>query len=532
MWLSSKLSLFLPLFVFTILSSSSSLAQQAPGGVGHPKIWHAPENDTTLIANRKSFDLHQLDVLLQNNPELLENAVTYFFVLQPAFSQSTGAEFIRFGNVAIYDDRIEYGHSSEALNFSNGEALIISIIAPRTVSYARRIPMNAEIMDSSLFSIAEVIVYDKRLNRPNIHLVNSHLALKYSITITQNSERKYRDYTQADSSLYWSSVIDRMFDQRVIGVGRSQDERFNQTQTRTSYGDWVQVSLDTAKSQGEMPAVAVDEDAFLIFSERASTTASYFECPNAPTLNHPLKNWKFRLYDWSSTATYLLVQIQKPKGQIEDSLYLYDGYQYWHLPVLDLGDRLQYTIYFDMLQEGRHYFFTTPQSMDCDPPYSVIISGNTLDASYLDGTWTLETQSLNTGVVTASKVSGASYTKSLDAGQHIVTIRNSEGEEILTKVVLVTDENAPANRTEPSIKVYPNPVRATLPTTLDVTNLSDAITEITVLITDNNGRVLSSESMTYQKGLNTSLHFPTVGLYHVTLLHGNTSYTLKVVVGQ
>lgn len=527
--------LSLSLFIFVVgcfIFPFKGMAQQAPGGVDDPRLWHSPENDTALIANHKAFDLHELELLLHANPSLLEDAVTYFFVLQPTFSHSSGFEFMKFGNVSIFDDRIEYGQASEPLNFTDQEARIISIVAPTIRSYGRRWTMTAEVKDSSLFSLAEVIVYQKRLSRDEIHLVNSHLAIKYSISITQNSERKYRDYTQADSSLYWSSVIDRMFDQRVIGVGNSSDERFNQTQTRTSSGTWVQVSLDTVKNQGEMPAVTVAEDAFLVFSERAATTSSYFECPNAPTLNHPLKNWKFRLYDWTSNATYLHVQIEKPKGQIEDSLYLYDGYQYWHLPVLDLGDRLQYTIYFDMLQEGRHYFFTTPESMECDPPYSVIISGNTLDASYLDGTWTLETQSLNTGVLSASKVSGTSFSKDLDAGQHIVTIRNADGEEVLTKVVLVTDQNASLSKIEPSIRIYPNPVQANLPTTLEVSNLPIEKDEVTLLVSDNNGRIVSSESMTYQNGLKTTLQFPTVGLYHVTLLHHANSYTLKVVVGQ
>lgn len=512
--------------------------QDAPGGVNGSSVWYHPEDESAVLGNHHTFNLLDFASHVEADASILQNATTYFFVFKPEFTSSSGAASMTLGGIEIYDDRIVYNGITKTFNFTSREPKIIAITAPPRVAFGRRASSMIELHDSSLFSMAEVLIYPDRLNRWEIHKVNSYLALKYSISITQNTDARWRYYHKADSSLYWSSQIDRYFDQRVVGLGNSDDERFDHTQSTVSSGDFMLVALDTVKPIGQMPSVPVAEDAFIVFSERLPQAVANLACPFDQSTINPLRNWKFVLYNWSSSAQTLKVRYARPKGALADSLFLWDGNQYWHLPVTYLDSvTVEYTIYFDMLQSGRHYFFVQRTDLNCpnllttlDPSTGMLKVDVDDDASE---EWTFETTSLKTGVTTSETIANGTAWRQLEDGQYLVRILDSDGNEIGMRVVSAnTDEiDVEHEAIVPDIRLYPNPVAASQVAKLFLNDLPSE-ESIQVVINDSYGKILSQETMDYHPGMEIPLSFPVVGHYQVTVQQGQIFYSIKAIVLQ
>ena len=252
----------------------------------------------------------------------MEGATTFFLVLKPSFSSATGTEFLKLGDIYVYDNRIDHGTTSTPLDFSDGNPKILTLKMQRSPRYKTSLIPILDIKDSSLFSLAELIYYPHLKSRESIRMVNTYLAIKYSIPITDISEKQWRDYLAADSSHYWDFSTDKLYGKRVLGVGRSWDEDLYQPQTQTSHGSFLQLSLDTLKNQGDMPRVPIEEDAFLIFSERVPVAFSSLLTCDQNGIN-PLLNWKLKPHSWDSETSRMFIKLDRPSGILADSILDY-----------------------------------------------------------------------------------------------------------------------------------------------------------------------------------------------------------------
>lgn len=517
--------------VLGLFSCIAGAQVTGPGGVHGSSVWYSRADGSELVGNHHSFDLLRFEDSLQYNLQAVREASTYFFVLKPRFDSAAGSEFMTVGTVRIFDDRVEYGMSEKALDFTNKEPVIISVVAPQPHRYGRCAPVKLEVSDSSLFEVAEVLLFPDRLSRFEIHKVDTYLALKYSIAITQNTEARWRNYHKADSTLYWSTAVDQLFDQRVIGLGRSSDENFYQTQTATSSGTFLQISLDTPVALGQMPPVVVGEDAFLVFSERNPLGQGNPACPLNNNVGNPMRNWKFKLHNWVSPAEHLIIRVEKPKGQLADSLFLFDGNQHWHLPQTVIDSVVEYKVYFDMLNNDLHYFFTETRSNPCDV-VQLTQNGTSIMVNNPDGDdITVTSQSMKTGVTVTETTSLSVYERGLDEGQHIIQITDENGNTTLTQVVRVLPGSGSRNADlrQPDIRVYPNPSVANKQLTLSAEGLpSDS--PVAILLSDASGKILKREEMPYSDYLEYRFSLPVSGNYQITLFQEGISYSLKVVI--
>jgi hypothetical protein len=280
--------IFATLLVFSLAPNAIGQVQKAPGGITGSALWSEDGDSSSFIANYHTLNLLSLELYAVGKIPPMEGASTFFLVLQPAFGTATGAQLLELGDIAVYDDKITHGTTSTVLDFSDGNPKILTLKMQRSPRFKTSVISNLEIVDSSLFSLAELIYYPHLKSRESIRMVNTYLAIKYSIPITDISEKQWRDYLAADSTHYWDFSTDKLYGKRVLGVGRSWDEDLFQPQTQTSHGSFLQLSLDTLKNQGDMPRVPIEEDAFLIFSERVPAAfSSLLTCDqkrNKPTV--------------------------------------------------------------------------------------------------------------------------------------------------------------------------------------------------------------------------------------------------------
>lgn len=342
----------------------------------------------------------------------------------------------------------------------------------------------------------------------------------------------------ASNDHYWDVNIDNIYDQRVLGIGNSKDEQFNQTQTTTSSGELVLVALDSVKPIGEMPAIPVAEDAFIVFSERIPQAAANLPCLFNQSAMNPLRNWKFVLHNWDSQAEHFFIRVQKPLGNLADSMFLWDGYQHWHLPATIIDSVVEYKVYFDMVQNGIHYFFVQESSFHC--PQINISLDTTIQSLEVDvstetsDSWSLKIHSLSTGVGRSQNFSGSHASVELDEGQYLATVSNSNGDEMTTQIVRVIGSSNSGEETLPvlpDIRLFPNPIKAGDLATLHVSNMPST-SNLQLIVSDASGRIIRSEPSPYQNEMSFEIAFPIAGMYQVTILQDGITYSVKAVAVQ
>ena len=151
--------IFATLLVFTLAPNAIGQVQKAPGGIAGSTLWSEDGDSSSYIANYHTLNLLSLELYAVGKIPPMEGASTFFLVLQPAFGTATGAQFLELGDIAVYDDKITHGTTSTVLDFSDGNPKILTLKMQRSPRFKTSVISNLEIVDSSLFSLAELIYY-------------------------------------------------------------------------------------------------------------------------------------------------------------------------------------------------------------------------------------------------------------------------------------------------------------------------------------------------------------------------------------
>ena len=378
----------------------------APGGISGASLWSSDGDLVGFIGNYHTLNLLDLEVSAAGKIPKMEGATTLFLVLKPSFTSSTGNKFMELGDITVFDNKIMHGATWTPLDFSDGNPKILTLSMQRSSRHKTSSTPQLEIIDSSLFSIAELVYYPRLSSREQIKMVNTYLAIKYSVPITGVSDKDWRDYLAADSSRYWDYTTDKMYSLRVLGLGRSASEDLYQSQTQASHGSMMQLSLDTLKSPGQMPRVPISDAAFLIFSERLPAMYSSLLWCGDKGIN-PLLNWKLKPHGWDSETSNLLIHMDRPTGALADSVWMTDGGSYYYVPqVASTSTTLTYSTPLDSLVNGLHYFFTAEKGNPCDD-LEIGLAQNVLTVDMgtgIGGGITLKTHSYSTGVKTYNAI--------------------------------------------------------------------------------------------------------------------------------
>ena len=256
--------LIICVFIGLLPIFASGQVVPAPGGISGASLWSSDGDLVGFIGNYHTLNLLDLEVSAAGKIPKMEGATTLFLVLKPSFTSSTGNKFMELGDITVFDNKIMHGATWTPLDFSDGNPKILTLSMQRSSRYKTSYTPHLEIIDSSLFSIAELVYYPRLSSREQVKMVNTYLAIKYSVPITGVSDKDWRDYLAADSSRYWDYTTDKMYSLRVLGLGRSASEDLYQSQTQASHGSMMQLSLDTLKSPGQMPRVPISDAAMLL----------------------------------------------------------------------------------------------------------------------------------------------------------------------------------------------------------------------------------------------------------------------------
>lgn len=505
----------------------------APGGVQGAALWSRQGDSSDLFANYHTVNLLKLQTQADSSIPPMQGGTTLFLVLKPKFTSSTGAQFMELGDIVLYDNQIKHGSGSTQLDFSDGNPMLLTLSLQRSVRTKAIMKPKFRLLDSSLFSIAELIYYPSLTNREEIQRVHSYLAVKYSVPITKVNDPDWRDYWTQGQSRYWDYNIDKVYELRVLGIGKSLDEDLYQSQTQSSSSSYISWSIDSIKSQGVMPLVGIAEDAFLIFSERVpAQLAVQFPCLRDGA--NPLGNWKLKPQAWSSAGTYLYASIQGPsKGTVSDSIWMTEGSTYTYVPLVGQNNGVYvFRIPLSALTNGLHYFFTDVKGNPCDElSISTADQELTVDNSGLLGGLRLRHLDYSSGLITEEALPIGVSSRTITRSQHQVWIVDQMGHTVIEKIVFPNqhDKTEKESFNVPSIKVAPNPVAANQNATVTISQLPD-VTPVFVRLIDASGRLIHSTKAPYSNGMQLDISAPSPGLYTIEVVQNSSSYSQKLMV--
>ncbi|ANY73765.1 hypothetical protein BBD41_14930 [Paenibacillus ihbetae] len=140
--------------------------------------------------------------------------------------------------------------------------------------------------------IAEVLVFNRKLNEEEREKVNSYLALKYGITLKTEAGDP-ADYVASNGTLMWAAADNSGFGHRITGIGKDVAGGLEQTQSKSQVeGANVAIALGdfeaSNKENAQKNPIATDTT-FLTFSDNGNP-ADYVNVIDDTDLPQALKH--------------------------------------------------------------------------------------------------------------------------------------------------------------------------------------------------------------------------------------------------
>ncbi len=554
-------------------------------------VWLKPsELDFSEIGDSQIFigNYPVLDIASEPAQDALreiarEKSGTWFMVLR--FTEENSEEpLLRLGSSTLYADRATvHGRQITLPEIKKDSATIIKL-GYQGSTRNRRVPSTVRLRED--LQLAEAIYYDRILDKEESRIVESYLAMKYSVNITANEDPDLRDYVDTEKNAAWDSRSDHPFDEEVLALGRNDNIGFYQTQTFTADYDGVQLSLSPTSQKGAMPSIDITDGSMFVLSKKKGLFEMN-QCGSAPTA----RLWKIKLMDWEAASPniYLTVDTVLPEAPL-----LSDGREEISLPFEVIGERTQVTIPIRDGQKDQDLFLIwgnaeknceplcRVQAAECDLEFrsngSLKID---IDPMALPATFellSLERESSLAGDIETAE----SWVENLEGGQYQISIRNREMELADYVFTLANcggengeireDDNLNENSSQgenltysatppaddpfgenpnganvsadgkggghglsivPSdrryIEIFPNPARVHKETRFFFRNLDGQ--EFQVDIFDPRGKLLVSKTFTPEAGRNSiPQRFSMKGSYHVRLASGGFFETRQIIV--
>lgn len=260
-----------------------------------------------------------------------------------------------------------YTLNGRQLNFPiiNNQSIILKYLyqsSPRRPSISERL-----FIDSSL-KIAEVIYFEEILTTSQARVIESYLALKYSVNITNNIGSVIKDYLDLNKNTAWYNDKDAIYDQEVMAIGRLDFFNFYQSQTFTADQPDIQISLSPT-SRGQMPNESIPDSTLLILS-KLEINFNEIKCGSMSSY----RPWKLRVINGPFAQKFVYLRLDTLLGSAVNPR-LSDGNLSQNLMTRTVSGKTELSVPISQLNEGRDYFIVWDIELPCTPYSSVLLHG-------------------------------------------------------------------------------------------------------------------------------------------------------------
>ena len=149
--------------------------------------------------------------------------------------------------------------------------------------------------ESTHSRIGEFIIYNTKLSDTQIQKVESYLAVKYGISVSDNDGGIGGDYISTSGTTYWDASDDTDFNNDVVVIGKDNNTASNQKQSK-SYDDSLKVFISSLASSNSANAGTItNNNSFIAIGTNKgllkSTSAANSEKPSGIT-SRLEREWK------------------------------------------------------------------------------------------------------------------------------------------------------------------------------------------------------------------------------------------------
>ena len=320
--------------------------------------------DSTAIGNYYTLPSNDSSSLAALDKISAYKKGTLFMVLK-TLDSTTEQALAGFGRIQIFRDRITVAAHDIPMT-----KVIRSAPTMIRVSYhynsGNRNYRGVAFIDSAT-RFTEILHFDRLLDTMEIRKVETYLALKYSINITENKNKKLRDYIDGKDSKYWDVERDLVFNEEVMALGRVDSLGFYQTQTFSADAASIQISLDSTSLLAQMPEGDLANNSMLIFS-KSKTTPEAMQCGEALGS----RAWQINPVNWKyeTDRVYLTVKQQLSKDEWPS---LSNGYSQIPIRGMQSGDYTRLTIPVTAeMEESQYYLVWGAPETRCKPLCQVV----------------------------------------------------------------------------------------------------------------------------------------------------------------
>ncbi len=351
-------------FIFTQLLKAQFFPAQPPD------IWLKPapaiiHPDSVLIGNYHAINLATADLKARLEPLYQSQSGTLFLVLKPSWAQNTD-RLLALGDLSFKPEQATVG------------GLALDYVRPLTrapviirLSYSRPQLQRRPAREIALAPgnyLAELIHFPDLLDKEQIRVVETYLALKYSINITVNDEPALRNYLDGVSHKLWNYKLDFHYNDQVLALGRLDSLDFYQSQTAGASEDDLIISAGESSALGSMPAVAIADKSLVILA-KAAVDLRAAECGSA----REVSLWKLRILHWQAEVDELTLQFPAT-GEVPAKAYLIGGGESHLLKVERRGNTQLMKIPLSAAMAGGDYLIYWQQDdLQCSPFCDVLL---------------------------------------------------------------------------------------------------------------------------------------------------------------
>ncbi len=287
-----KISLILGFICFNCIVSNFLFAQN-PGGVEKPIIWKQNiVSDYRESISAETFNFNKYLKIAEKGKELNLpignlNKISLFIVFN-----SENKEDI----ATIHSGNKEIVITDSTVNSRNKYAYTNTDRKPKILTYVENIKKSNKLDTNGVFRInrkkidvnetfqggvAEIIVYDKLLNKNQINKIESYLSIKYGISLPLTS-----DYYNSLGEIIWNPLQHEGFEYHLTSIGKDKISNLNQLQSRNAYSDFdLTIGLNQITTHNDENKSNILNNSYLFWADNNGSTIYKSKEPNSEILS-------------------------------------------------------------------------------------------------------------------------------------------------------------------------------------------------------------------------------------------------------
>jgi len=295
--------------VILCLFSNTVIGQSNPGGVSGYTLWLRAEEfysdaltdktDDPEAIKSAYFNYNPVLDVLKSDKVIYENTLKERYTLFAVFKSDSENEkpiiALRRGKSITYLTNKALLSENEFLynNINSKEGIIVTFSS--TSDGKRKVKNHIELEDfyngdeEGKEQLIEVICYDRVLNLLERQKVETYLSLKYGLSLIGEA-----DYINSEGEKIWTYKDNKLYSNRLTGIGRDDVMNLYQKQSGNSQKDGLYIGLGKIDTTNAKNRSEIQDKTFLLWGDNKGS--ALLKRDKSAGLQKMKRFWKMRLW--------------------------------------------------------------------------------------------------------------------------------------------------------------------------------------------------------------------------------------------